>query len=69
MNHNEIILLTASQLDHTRRRVAEKTRQQQTTLEISIVGSPTFGNGTVTTRTLLDCPVVARYLVSWGRFY
>jgi hypothetical protein len=27
-----------------------------------------FGNGTVTTRTLLDRPVLARYLVPWGRF-
>ncbi len=37
-------------------------------LEITVDGSPTFGNGTVTTRTLLDCPVVARYIVPWGRF-
>ena len=36
--------------------------------EITVDGSPTFGNGTVTTRTLLDRPVVARYIVLWGRF-
>ena len=32
------------------------------------LATPIFGNSTVTTRTLLDCPEVARYLVSWGTF-
>ena len=32
------------------------------------LGAPIFSNGTVTTRTLLDWPEVARCLVSWGTF-
>jgi hypothetical protein len=37
-------------------------------LRIHPLGSPIFGNGTVTTRSLLYGPAVPRYLIAWGIF-
>ena len=55
-------------LGYQQQRYPRLSGLQAIALRIPHLSASIFCNGTVTTLWLLDCPVVARYRVPWGRF-